>query len=382
MKRPNIFLYSILGFLVKIFAYFKGQRITTKLKICGPAIILSNHTSFYDFIYTTAAMYPYRVSYLAANKMFYDPLLGFFLRLARAIPKSLFQSDPVATLKAFKILKRKGIISVFPEGQISPIGKSLTPSFSIAKFIKKAKVDVYVVKHQNAYFVNPPWSKKSFPGRIETIKKLIIQKDKLAEMSLSEIYDLVVSEIYFNAAQFNKEFKYTYRLTDIANLKNVIYQCPKCSFEGLEARKTHLFCPNCHSEFVYSIHGQIGNYDIDALWTHQEETVQHQILENQDYQLSSFVKLECFKNHRLVEVGEGILTLDRNQYRFDGKVDGTDIIYQFDVKNTPTLPSDIGRNVQIYEGYQIYQFVFEDSKMPTMFVHAGEYMYKLSQNSK
>src|SRR3989339_115812 len=108
MKRPNIFLYSILGFLVKIFAYFKGQRITKKLKISGPAIILSNHTSFYDFIYTTAAMYPHRVSYLAANKMFYDPLLGFFLHLARAIPKSLFQSDPAATLKAFKILKRKG----------------------------------------------------------------------------------------------------------------------------------------------------------------------------------------------------------------------------------------------------------------------------------
>ncbi|MDO9629945.1 MAG: hypothetical protein Q7I99_08580 [Acholeplasmataceae bacterium] len=57
MKRPNIILNIVLGFLVKIFAYLKGQRIIKKCRIKGPAIILSNHTSFYDFIYTSAAMY-------------------------------------------------------------------------------------------------------------------------------------------------------------------------------------------------------------------------------------------------------------------------------------------------------------------------------------
>ena len=135
MKRPNIFLYSTLGLLVKAIAVFKGQRITQKVKVNKPAIILSNHTSWFDFMYTTAAMYPHRVSYLAASKMFYDPSINIFLKMARAIPKSLFQPDPGATLKAFRILKKGGIISVFPEGQISPYGKSLTPSFSIAKFI-------------------------------------------------------------------------------------------------------------------------------------------------------------------------------------------------------------------------------------------------------
>jgi 1-acyl-sn-glycerol-3-phosphate acyltransferase/DNA-directed RNA polymerase subunit RPC12/RpoP len=381
MKRPNLLLYVSLGFLVKIFAFLKGQRVTKKVKIARPAIILSNHTSFYDFIYTTAAMYPQRVSYLAANKMFYDPLLGFFLRLARAIPKSLFQSDPVATLKAFKILKNNGIISVFPEGQISPIGKSLTPSFSIAKFIKKARVDVYTVKHHNAYFVNPPWSKKSFSGRIETTKELIIKKENLETMSLNEIYDVVIKEIYFNAAAFNEKHKFTYRLNQIDNLENVIYQCPDCSNEGLEARKTHLFCPKCQHTFIYDKYGRIGNHGIDQLWSNQENTVQQEILSDQNYQLSSDVKLESFRNDRVVEVGFGRISLNRKEYQFKGIVDGVETTYLFDVKNTPTLPSDIGRNVQIYEGYQIYQFVFDDSKMPTKFVHAGEFMYKLSKEN-
>jgi 1-acyl-sn-glycerol-3-phosphate acyltransferase len=381
MKRPNVLLYVSLGFLVKIFAFLKRQRVTRKVKIAGPAIILSNHTSFYDFIYTTAAMYPHRVSYLAANKMFYDPLLGFFLRMARAIPKSLFQSDPAATLKAFKILKKNGIISVFPEGQISPIGKSLTPSFSIAKFIKKAKVDVYTVKHHNAYFVNPPWSKKSFPGRIETTKALIIKKENLEAMTLDEIYNVVVQEIYFNSAAYNEEHLYKYRLNDIDNLENVIYQCPDCAYEGLEARKTHLCCPNCKHEFFYDQHGRIGNHGIDQLWKKQELKVQQEILSNLDYQLSSDVKLESFRSGRVVEVGSGILSLSRKEYEFKGIVDGIETTYRFDVKNTPTLPSDIGRNVQIYEGNQLYQFVFEDRKMPTNFVHAGEFIYQLSKKN-
>lgn len=139
MKRPNPLLYIPLGFLLKVFAIFKGQKITKKLKIKGPAIVLSNHTSFYDFVYTTAALYPRRVSYLAASKMFHEDATKVFLKMARAIPKSLMQADPVATLKAFRILKKKGIVSVFPEGQISPSGKTLKPAYSIAKFLKKSE---------------------------------------------------------------------------------------------------------------------------------------------------------------------------------------------------------------------------------------------------
>jgi len=76
-----------------------------------------------------------------------------------------------------------------------------------------------------------------------------------------------------------------------------------------------------------------------------------------------------------------LLSLSRKEYEFKGIVDGIETTYLFDVKNTPTLPSDIGRNVQIYEGNQLYQFVFEDRKMPTKFVHSGEFMYQLSKKN-
>ena len=379
MKRPNIILYTTLGFLVKIFAYLKGQRIIKKVKIKGPAIILSNHTSFYDFIYTTAAMYPHRVSYLAAKKMFYEKQTSFFLRLARAIPKSLMQADPVATLHALRLLKKNAIISVFPEGQISPSGRSLTPAFSIAKFLKKAKVDVYIVKHYGAGLVNPPWSKKTFKGRIDTIKELIISKEELLNLSYEAIYDIVVEKLYASASLYNQEKKYTYQVNHIDNLENVIYQCPSCLYEGLEAHRNQLICPKCSHTLTYDTYGFLNGQGVDDLFLKQEENVRKEIDENPNYQIESQVRLMSFRNQRLVDVGNGILTIKRYTYIYKGTIDNELIELTFNVSSTPTLPSDIGRNIQIYEGDTIYQFEMTTKWMPTKMVHVGEYLYSKYQ---
>jgi 1-acyl-sn-glycerol-3-phosphate acyltransferase/DNA-directed RNA polymerase subunit RPC12/RpoP len=377
MKRPNIFLFIILGFLVKIYAFIKGQRITKKVKIKGPAIVLSNHTSFYDFIYTTAAIYPNRVSYLAANKMFYEPVTGFFLRLARAIPKSLMQADPVASIKAFRILKKNGILSIFPEGQISPTGTLLKPAFSIAKFLKKANVDVYIVKHKGAYFVNPPWTKKTFKGIIETEKFLLLTKEEIQNLTTDQIYDLVYQKLYVSSSEFSKASQYSYKINDIANLENVIYQCPKCSHEGIHAKYDYLECPICFNRLVYDQKGLLNNLGVDELFKIQAEKVKFEIDSNIDYTLSADTNLMSFRNNKLVHVGRGKLTLSRFQYLYEGMIDNEKANITFNVSSTPTLPSDIGRNIQIYEGYQIYQFEMDIKWLPTKFVHAGEYLHEL-----
>lgn len=382
MKRPNWFLFITLGFLLKIFAWFKGQRIVKKVRIKGPAIALSNHTSFYDFIYTTAALYPYRVSYLAASKMFYEPLTGFFLRLARAIPKSLMQADPVATKKAFRILQNGGLVSIFPEGQISPTGTSLEPAFSIAKFIKRAGVDVYLVKHHNAYLVNPPWSKKTFKGRIETHKALLMTKNEIKESSEAVIYEKIMSSLYFSTSQFNAEKKYKYKLNDIRNLENVIYQCPKCLHEGLIAHNDRLICPSCHHEMIYDTFGRLDQQGIDDLFFQQRDRLIENIEKDHSYSLKGTCRLQSFRDERLVEVGQGEISLDQHGYTYHGTIDGKEVSQTFHISSTPTLPSDIGRNIQIYEGYQIYQFELDVPYLPTKFVHMGEYLYQKQAKKK
>lgn len=382
MKRPNPILYLILGFLLKIYAFFKGQRITRKTKIKGPAIILSNHTSFHDFVYTTVAAYPVRVSYLAAAKMFYDPLLGFFLRMARAIPKSLYQADPIATLNAFKILKLGGVVGIFPEGQISPIGVTLEYNPSIVKLVKKAKVPVYAITHKGAYLVNPPWTKKTFAGKVQTEVELILTKADIMNLSDVDISDRINNHLMFNTHEYNETARMRTKLNDITNLESVIYHCPVCGADDLTTTKKALICPACKSEFVYDNYGKVGGYRLDLLYREQERLIAEQFEKNPEFAMTSEVWLEGYQGKRVKEIGYGTLILDQNGYHFQGIVDDKDTKYDFSPQYIASLPSDLGRNIQIYQDYRLYQFVFADTRIPTQFVIAGEHIHKAFNHQK
>ncbi len=376
MKKPNGALFWPLGGLLKLYAFGKGQRIIHKDTITGPAITLSNHTSFYDFIYTTTALYPKRMNYLAAHKMFFDPLLGPFLRLSRAIPKALLQPDAVATLKALRVLKNKGILSIFPEGQISPSGRFMKPTFSVAKLIKKAKVDVFIVKHQFPYLVNPPWTKKTFRGRIDTqVVKLFGPKD-IEQLSEQAIYEAVQKALYHSPYEDNLIKQYTYKLNDIHGLEHVLTECPHCHQTGLISNQHQLNCPHCQQSFKYDRYGRIDGTGVDVLYEAQRQRLIETVKQNPNYTLQSPVRLEGYQDKHVKTIGEGQLTLNKSGYHFVGHVLGKETTYHFDVKDVPTCPSDIGINIQIYEGYELYQFVFSDPYLPTQFVLLGEVLHE------
>jgi ribosomal protein S27AE len=382
MKRPNIILYTILGFLLKIYAFFDGHRLKKHDKVKGPAIVLSNHTSFHDFIYTTNAVYPRRINYLAAHKMFHEPSTRFFLKMARAIPKSLLQADPVATLKAFRILKKKGIIGIFPEGQISPIGTTLPFSLSIAKFIKKAKVNVFLAKHKNAYLAHPPWSKYHFRGRVDTSVELLLSKHDIDVLSTGDIHKRVTEGLYFKTSLYNQQMNQVYKVKDIKNLENVIYQCPKCMHEGLNSQNDRLVCPSCHDHLIYDQYGRINQLSIDALYDNQRQFIVKEIEKNHHFEWKEKVILQMIKNDYLQSVGFGTLTLNKHAIVYDGMIDAKLEKRVFEIKNIQSLPSDIGKNVQIYEGYQIFQFQMDRAWMPTKFVIATEYLHEKALNNQ
>lgn len=377
MKRPNPLLFFTLGGILKITGYFKGQRIKRLAKIKAPCIVLSNHTSFPDFIYTTAAIWPKRVNYIAASKMFLQPERGLWLRLARAIPKSLYQSDPRSTIATFSVLKKGGIISIFPEGQISPTGVTIPFNPAIGKLLKKAKVPVYVVKHKFAYLVNPPWSQKTFAGKIETVVDKIASREDLNVLSVEEINLLVKESLYFNTHEQNEIQKNEYKVEDIDNLESVIYQCPICHQEHLYSIKNELVCPDCNRHYEYDRFGRIGGYRLDLLYHEQEKAIHEQIDRDPNFTMSASVRLEMFRGNRIIDVGEGTFTLSRESYLFEGLVDGLPVRYQFQPRIIASLPSDLGINVQIYDHDQLYQFVFSDRHLPTKYVIAGEYLYQI-----
>lgn len=94
------------------------------------------------------------------------------------------------------------------------------------------------------------------------------------------------------------------------------------------------------------------------------------------FTLQSAVRVESIRGKDLVLVGAGVLALTSNNYNFSGLIDGKDISLDFDPKLIPSLPSDIGKNVQIYHHGQIYQFVMENPQLPAKFVLLSEIFYE------
>lgn len=383
MKRPNPFLYLPTVWLARIHAYLTGQRIRRLTRIKRPAIVLANHTSFLDFLYSTVALFPTRLTYVAVDKMFYMPVEGLFLRLGRAIPKCLFQSDLRVGINIFKVLKRKGVVCIYPEGQISPIGKTLTPPFQIAKLIKKAGVNVYLCKHYGAYLAHPPWTKKHFKGRVETVVDLLIDKHEVRQLDADAIYQHIRQGLDYNASLDNQTKQWRYKVSDISNFESVIYQCPACQAETMATKQNILYCQTCGQEYVYDDHGLVGGQTIDVLYRLQEDYIRAYIHNNPMFRWDVPVALESYQGKRIRVVGAGTLSLTYEAYIYEGTMHGKDVSLTFKTKDVPTLPSDIGINVQIYRDYILYQFVIKDDrKMATKLVIAGETLYQLNQGSQ
>ncbi|MFA5235415.1 MAG: lysophospholipid acyltransferase family protein [Bacilli bacterium] len=378
IKRPNPFLWLPLAGILKISAYLQGGRVVQKTRIKRPAIILTNHTSFRDYIFTTAALYPHRITYMAAAKMFNEPERGPFLRMARAIPKSSFQSDTRSVIDALSILKQKGILSIFPEGQISYHGTSLRPPYSIAKFIKKAGVNVYVAQIQNDYLMSPPWSDKVFKGKVFTRVFPLFQAEELKSLDEASIYQAINEKLSFNTGEFNRVQRHKYQIQAIDNLETLVYRCPKCLHEGLSVNKNTLVCLKCGHVLTYDEYGFLNGESVYELFEKQRADLVAKIDADPGFALSVPVTLIRYQGSVLAPVGTGVLSLDRERYRYEGEDQGKQVVLSFSTKTIEYLPSDIGKNVQIYADNELYMFQMEDKIMPQKFVIAGEYLHKLA----
>ena len=110
----------------------------------GAAVLTCNHVSFVDPVLLMAAS-PRPIYFVMDHRIFKMPLLGWFFKLARAIPIAPRSEDPVLYEAAFeaaaKVLRGGDLLAIFPEGGITRDGELQAFKGGIMKILENAERD-------------------------------------------------------------------------------------------------------------------------------------------------------------------------------------------------------------------------------------------------
>ena len=244
----------------------------------APYILLTNHESFADFNYISRLSHPKNPSYLVNELYCTRPILKHLAKGGGFISKRLFTPDMHSAMGILRMIRRGYPVVIFPEGRLSPDGRS-NPIVEGASFYRKLKVDLVLVRITGAYFSKPKWRKRKYQSNINLKVVRIIRKDELASMTDSEVEKAIAETLYTDA---NRTLIDTYPQPDKAvGLEGLLYRCADCG--ALYTTKGHgntLVCSACgarhtlNEKYLFDNGQSIADYydTIKALETPELDT--------------------------------------------------------------------------------------------------------------
>ena len=145
-------LWSIgLGFGIRV-RYESKNRPRDGFHFKGPAVIISNHNHFLDF---TILLYVFAFRYIRCivGKTLYESskLLETLLNWLGCIKVDRFSFDMEFFFKALDVLKKKGVVLIFPEGKFSVTGEIDEFKSTAALLALQAGVPIIPVYHTANY---------------------------------------------------------------------------------------------------------------------------------------------------------------------------------------------------------------------------------------
>ena len=140
---------KITGYLVQkiIFRtkiYYEDKKIQSR-SIKGPAIIISNHTSVYDYAVFLFVFIFRTLRYQMAEVLYKKKLLGLFLKCMGGIYVNRDTHDFSFMVKSEEILKKGGVVGIFPESRLPKPGEVRPLPFKVSAAFLALSTDVPVI---------------------------------------------------------------------------------------------------------------------------------------------------------------------------------------------------------------------------------------------
>ncbi|MCL2773262.1 MAG: 1-acyl-sn-glycerol-3-phosphate acyltransferase [Oscillospiraceae bacterium] len=388
VKKPNGILY----FLVYIFIY-PFLKIMFRLKVDrtnyrppkGPFIVLSNHTSFMDFLLTMLTIYPLRLNAVAAQKFFLYKPLNKLLPLMGCIPKNLFDPDIRSVIGIKSVIKRGGRILLFPEGRCTVDGPYMGMDKTTGILIKSLGVPVISCHIDGAYTCMPFWRKGIRFGRERVTLANLFTAEDMESMSADEINAAIDRSLSgMNTPAPSKPLRVFKEKRLLEGLQNIIYYCPKCGREfTLETKGNTIYCTACGNTATMDCYAKLiptqGSIIPKSVhdWYKEQAVYEMQFLKEdmEPIKVQVTVRMPLKEANGIEPCGNGTLWLDPKGWHYDGQLLSEEVHLFFPIEMVPAMPFDPNDNFQIYSNGSFYSFTSENACACAKYATIGECAY-------
>lgn len=376
--KPPVILYLLLINIWRLALNKKlGVRFTFKArpsKDKNPYVLVSNHASRVDYLYTAPAVLPHRLNYVVGYNEFFRLHLYPIFSLMQVIPKRNFTPDYHTAREIIRVIKAGGHVCLFPEGMSSISGGSQPCAVGSGRLLKHLGVTVYYTKIMGGYMTNTKHCLDTRPGRVDVVVDVLFTPEQLNALSADEIQGILNRELSHDDYIWNKEarVKFDGKGEMAKNLHDLLYLCPKCgALYTMHGEGDTIRCAACGNGARINEYYDLIPLDEGCVipetishWYALERARAAEEAADKAFVFSEKVKLGVLPGYKRLKstetsliAGEGTLTLSRAGLRYEGTKNGEPFSFTLSTDAVPTfgMCTDISRFYTFYRS-EFYEF--------------------------
>ncbi|MFH0766966.1 MAG: lysophospholipid acyltransferase family protein [Bacillota bacterium] len=323
IDRQQDLIMSMLRPVVRIWMRMDAKRMVhlgdgVSLKRKEPYILLANHTFLFDVIHVPLRLK--NVPFIVASQTLFkkQPTKFLVTQVAHVIPKSKGASDTSTVRDLIGSIRRGYPILIFPEGDTTFYGETGYIEESTMKLIKKLGVDVVTCHVKGGYLSKPRWATGKRKNRqIRLEYELTIPKEKITDLSLAQINDIIKNALFHNDYQYQRTVMIPHPGKKLAEgIENVVYVCPFCeAINTIESKGNTLKCSACRHEGKMDSYGFIQDFRFDNLidWNNYQKKFSSKLREA-TIKSVGFLNYLSKEDDHLEPIGQ--IEIDYHDYQF------------------------------------------------------------------
>ena len=368
-KKPNKIitriLLGIIGFILRSRSKIRLLRDDAS-SIKPPYIILGNHVNNWDPFFVNEFV-DEPISFIAANSLFFNPILRTLLNYIGIIPKSKEKSDIRTIRQILRAKRHERIIGIFPEGNVTWDGSYEKIDDSTAKLIKLLKIPVIVAIISGAHLSRPRWAKSHRRGKIDISFKKLFSEEDIKRRPIEYIHEKLNKALNHDEITWQERRQNIYKGRRLAQyLERLLFICPSCKdISSMHSRGSSFFCTHCGYSLEYTVYGKFKNHNREPYFSWPGQWNDWQLSELKLRLKDNNLSLEAFKDpvklyvssgdtpFKLISVGQ--IELEDAGIVFKGH---KDMEYRFLFEDIKSPNIHMSANLNFYYGDKFYRFKF------------------------